>query len=238
MLQDFKKKTTTNSFISEIVNNKEALFKTNSAKVCELVIESLAQEKGLLVYGENSYQVYTRVNRASNVRCVYIPTKKDLGVYPLELNRSLVGDLKKIEGQIEKNQLAILFSSEKLDKREVHVKTKKGSDLVLKDGLKTEKESLCRKLRELGYELVDSTKHIGEYSSRGSLVDVCPGTANNPVRVEFFGNTIESIRSFSSATQLTIKTLNNIKIETIKVDINPVKTITYDEFIKKTITQY
>jgi transcription-repair coupling factor (superfamily II helicase) len=63
---------------------------------------------------------------------------------------------------------------------------------------------LLTRLRELGYVREDPVTGLGEYSWRGGIVDVYSPSAAHPVRIEFFGDEVESIRAFDSGTQRSI----------------------------------
>ena len=73
-------------------------------------------------------------------------------------------------------------------------------------------EVLLEKLISGGYVREDPIKNIGEFSVRGGIVDVWSPDAENPVRVEFFGDTVETIREFDAETQLSTKQLKEISI--------------------------
>jgi transcription-repair coupling factor (superfamily II helicase) len=60
---------------------------------------------------------------------------------------------------------------------------------------------LLMRLRQLGYVREDPVTAVGEYSWRGGIVDIFSPSAVYPVRVEFFGDEIESIRAFDPSTQ-------------------------------------
>ncbi|HYL26456.1 MAG TPA: transcription-repair coupling factor [Candidatus Nitrosotalea sp.] len=62
-------------------------------------------------------------------------------------------------------------------------------------------ESLVRRLFELGYARADVVSAVGEYAVRGGIVDLFAATADTPVRIEFFGDTIESMRAFAIESQ-------------------------------------
>ncbi|MEZ5081622.1 MAG: transcription-repair coupling factor [Thermoleophilia bacterium] len=68
-------------------------------------------------------------------------------------------------------------------------------------------EGLSDRLAALGYERTQQVEERGEFSVRGGILDVYPSTGDLPVRVEFFGDEIESIRAFSPFTQRTIRPL-------------------------------
>ncbi|MBN1155082.1 transcription-repair coupling factor [candidate division KSB1 bacterium] len=68
------------------------------------------------------------------------------------------------------------------------------------------------RLASLGFERENFVDDCGEMSVRGGIIDVFPYSVENPVRIEFFGNRIESIREFSLATQRSIKEIPSITI--------------------------
>jgi transcription-repair coupling factor (superfamily II helicase) len=73
-------------------------------------------------------------------------------------------------------------------------------------------EELIEKLVAAGYAREEPIKNIGEFSVRGGIVDVWSPTENNPVRIEFFGDTVDSIREFDPETQLSVGHLTEISI--------------------------
>ena len=56
-------------------------------------------------------------------------------------------------------------------------------------------------LRIVGYSQVDVVEMPGEFAHRGGLLDVYPPESDRPVRIEFFGDEVESIRKFDPSTQ-------------------------------------
>ena len=73
-------------------------------------------------------------------------------------------------------------------------------------------EELIEKLIACGYVREEPLKNVGEFSVRGGIIDVWSPTAENPVRLEFFGDTIDSIREFDAETQLSVRQLTEISI--------------------------
>ncbi|MGI8555248.1 MAG: transcription-repair coupling factor [Pyrinomonadaceae bacterium] len=73
-------------------------------------------------------------------------------------------------------------------------------------------EDLIEKLAASGYVREEPIKNVGEFSVRGGIIDVWSPTAENPVRLEFFGDTVDSIREFDAETQLSVKQLKEISI--------------------------
>lgn len=67
-------------------------------------------------------------------------------------------------------------------------------------------------LFEYEFKRVDFITEPGEFSVRGGIVDVFSFSNDNPYRIEFFGNEVDSIRSFDVATQLSIEIQKKITI--------------------------
>ncbi|WP_445712712.1 transcription-repair coupling factor [Flavobacterium sp.] len=67
-------------------------------------------------------------------------------------------------------------------------------------------------LFEYNFKRVDFVTEPGEFSVRGGIIDVFSFSNDNPYRIEFFGNEIDSIRSFDVETQLSIEKLKKISI--------------------------
>ena len=74
-------------------------------------------------------------------------------------------------------------------------------------GVELAPDALAERLSELGYARVDVVEHRGEFAVRGGVVDVFPGIARRPARVEYWGDEIERLREFSPSTQLSTKQL-------------------------------
>src|SRR5256886_8626471 len=72
---------------------------------------------------------------------------------------------------------------------------------VLRRGETLDSEPLVRHLNTVGYTSTDVVEMPGEYALRGGILDGYPPEGDRPLRVEFFGDEIESIRKFDPATQ-------------------------------------
>jgi transcription-repair coupling factor (superfamily II helicase) len=65
-------------------------------------------------------------------------------------------------------------------------------------------DDVVRRLADAAYSRVDLVERRGEFAVRGGIVDVFPPTEEHPLRVEFWGDDVEEIRSFSVADQRTL----------------------------------
>ena len=79
----------------------------------------------------------------------------------------------------------------------------------LHEGQACELDDLLARLVEIGYSRADLVSARGEIAVRGGIVDVFPPTEEHPLRVEFFGDTIEEIRYFKVADQRSIGRADN-----------------------------
>ena len=63
-----------------------------------------------------------------------------------------------------------------------------------------------------GYARASTVREAGEFAVRGGLIDIFPPGADEPVRLDFFGDQLESIRAFDPATQRTTRQLDQIDL--------------------------
>ena len=76
--------------------------------------------------------------------------------------------------------------------------------LRLRVGEEVPLEALQAHLESIGYQRREPVEMVGEYSVRGGILDVFPPESGQPVRVEFFGDQIESMRRFEVDTQRSV----------------------------------
>jgi transcription-repair coupling factor (superfamily II helicase) len=70
-------------------------------------------------------------------------------------------------------------------------------------------EDLLYHLESIGYEKREPVEMEGEYSLRGGILDVFPAEATHPVRIEFFGDEVESMRRFEVESQRSVLKINS-----------------------------
>jgi len=83
---------------------------------------------------------------------------------------------------------------------------------TLREGQAFGFETFAERLYELGYHRSDVVAAAGEYAVRGGILDVWPASANAPARVEFFGDEVESLRSFDLQTQRSTEPLTELAV--------------------------
>ncbi len=131
----------------------------------------------------------------------YVAESKDTLFKRISVLNKLVKNDKKIIVTTIEAAMQKMITKESLYK---HVMTLKVGDTF-------DLEKLKEKLVLLGYERYDLIEGKGQFSVRGGIVDIAT-SVNSGVRIEFWGDEIDSIRKFSLATQRTVKMLEEIEI--------------------------
>ncbi len=75
--------------------------------------------------------------------------------------------------------------------------------MELKVGARISQSALLKELLDLGYAPVLEVAGRGEFARRGGIVDVFPPSAELPVRIESFGDEVDSLRTFDPTDQRT-----------------------------------
>ena len=84
--------------------------------------------------------------------------------------------------------------------------------LSMKVGMETDLGALLETLAAMGYERTGTVYLPGQFALRGDILDIYSMTAEEPVRIEFFGDEIEAIRTFDVESQLKIEDLTKTEI--------------------------
>jgi len=82
----------------------------------------------------------------------------------------------------------------------------------LEPGEDLEREALLKKLETGGYLRTSLVEEMGDYSVRGGVIDIFPPMYSEPVRLEFWGDRLESIRHFDPETQRTTAHLKELSL--------------------------
>ena len=86
------------------------------------------------------------------------------------------------------------------------------ASITLKPGHEIDPQALADLLADAGFTREDPVDQHGEFCVRGGVVDLFPAGEAHPVRLEFVGDTVESIRRYDPATQRSITPLDQIGI--------------------------
>ena len=116
------------------------------------------------------------------------------------------------------------------------VRTWKENIIKLKKGMDYSRDDLIKKLFDLGYETEKIVYETGKIGIRGFVIDIFPIGEDNPIRIEFWGDTIDTIKYFDVDTQLATEEINNIDIfpfTEFLLDNNVSEVIKKQKYLKK-----
>jgi len=117
------------------------------------------------------------------------------------LSKLLSGDIPVVVAPIEA-VISRIIARSAFDQSLIHLYT----------GQKMGRDDFIQLLEERGYRSSDLVTHCGEYGYRGGIVDIYSVSSPLPVRVEFFGDRIESLREFDIATQRSVQKITEVLI--------------------------
>ncbi|HEY4707392.1 MAG TPA: transcription-repair coupling factor, partial [Thermodesulfobacteriota bacterium] len=84
--------------------------------------------------------------------------------------------------------------------------------IIIRKNEEVERDSLVTSLQEAGYSRMTMVEDRGDMSVRGGILDIFPPIYDSPLRIEFFGDEVESIRTFDVATQRSLKEMDEARI--------------------------
>ncbi len=88
----------------------------------------------------------------------------------------------------------------------------KATAVMIRPQIEIDHDELVSKLAKYGYQRKDYVEEVGDFSVRGSIVDLFPESSENPLRIDFFGDNVETIRIFDPITQRSIQTIGSFTL--------------------------
>ncbi|WP_167610926.1 transcription-repair coupling factor [Maribellus sediminis] len=148
---------------------------------------------------------------------------EDTLFFPASYKRSIQYDQPEQENVVQRTEVLNMLSKadksylivsypEALIEKVISNDSLESNTLQVKTGDKISIEFINEFLYEYGFERVDFVYEPGQFSVRGSIVDVFSFSHEDPYRIDFFGNEIDSIRSFDIENQLSKSQLKTITI--------------------------
>ncbi|MCR5419836.1 MAG: transcription-repair coupling factor [Lachnospiraceae bacterium] len=113
---------------------------------------------------------------------------------------------------IEGDPATIVTTFDALMEHLVPIETLEDHIIDIGVGEQFDMAGLTGQLLTLGYDRNYQVEEAGQFSVRGGIVDIYPLTEENPVRIEFWGDEVDSIRSFDVLSQRSIEKLESIMI--------------------------
>jgi transcription-repair coupling factor (superfamily II helicase) len=104
--------------------------------------------------------------------------------------------------------------------------------LHLKTGEEIAVDDLAEHLVRIGYQKREPVEMVGEFSIRGGIVDIFPAESDKPLRIEFFGDTIEEMRRFDVDTQRSVLKVPSATILPLAEHAVPANPVAGWEFLR------
>lgn len=195
---------------------------------------------------EKAMQIAEDIKSYVNYNDVYLfPPRENLPHERLSPSKVTSGIRLKTLNLLQKSKPIIVLTSvgAVLDKI-APVKAGVHLPLAIKVGSKISFEDLIRSISNMDYVRENKTYFPGHFSVRGGILDVFDVTSKYPYRIEFFGDTVESIREFSTVTQRSLYKLDKVNIYSSREIMIKSKQIdyennfTYYEGIESDIAKY
>ncbi len=132
---------------------------------------------------------------------------------PMEKDPAVFGEHLKIVKQLAENKTFIIITCPQALEHEVPLAGNSEQAVqTLKTGKEHKLEPLTSWMTDAGYAFGVEVYSQGEAALRGGILDCWPPGAPRPVRIEFFGDTIDSIRYFDDQTQCSIEKVESIEL--------------------------
>ncbi|MCR5733566.1 MAG: transcription-repair coupling factor [Lachnospiraceae bacterium] len=143
----------------------------------------------------------------------YYPAR-DLIFYQADIHGNLLSleRLCALKPLFEGRPATIVTTFDALMEHLVSYKSLTSHNLSFETGDTVNVEEISHSLQTIGYERNYQVEDKGQYSIHGGIIDIFPVTDENPVRIELWGDDIESVRSFDIMTQRSLEILDNIII--------------------------
>lgn len=217
ILKELEKSSKYNDFIKNVENKKSPIAISGLTGVAEAVIiaKCLEQTKRpIFVITYNEIQAQTLVNdlKFFTEDVAYLPKKEIITYDYVAESKDLPYERIEILNKIYKKQKMIIVTSvETIKQKIISKKSLYKNVLNFKVGDRCDLEDLKQKLIDLGYQRFDLIDGRGEFSVRGGIIDIST-TDNIGIRIELWGDEIDSIRHFNIISQRSVDNIEKIEI--------------------------
>jgi len=211
----------------------------HSEKICTAISSPLLQKIHIKGLSGSAASLFTNsvVNNSKTTHFIILPDKEEAAFFfndmenlstensafflPSSYKRDLLSlsNLKKVEENIiaieklnENTAISIVTYPEALVEKEASSKTHREQSFLISTGNKLDIDFIKEFLFEYGFTQKDFVFSPGDFSVRGSIIDVFSYSSESPYRIDFFGEEVDSIRTFDIIKQLSIKKLSKIHI--------------------------
>ncbi len=169
--------------------------------------------KIIATFSERNVKEISDSFRAYDRNTLVYPAK-DLIFYQADIhgNQQTKERVRVLKRLLQRKPITIVTTFDALMAPQVPLKVYEESIISLKTGSEVDLKHLSAQLTALGYEKTYQAENPGQFAVRGDILDVYDLTEDNPVRIELWGDEVESIRSFDAESQRSIESLTQVQI--------------------------
>ena len=217
ILKELEKSSKYNDFIKNLENKKSPIAISGLTGVAEasIIAKCLEQTKRpifIITYNEIQAQALVNDLKFFTEDVAYLPKKEIITYDYVAESKNLPYERIEILNKIYKKQKLIIVTSVETIKQKIISKdTLYKNVLKFKVGDRCDLEVLKQKLVDLGYQRFDLIDGRGEFSVRGGIIDIST-TESIGIRIELWGDEIDSIRHFNIISQRSIDNIEKIEI--------------------------
>ena len=217
ILKELEKSSKYNDFIKNLENKKSPIAISGLTGVAEasIIAKCLEQTKRpifIITYNEIQAQALVNDLKFFTEDVAYLPKKEIITYDYVAKSKNLPYERIEILNKIYKKQKLIIVTSVETIKQKIISKdTLYKNVLKFKVGDRCDLEVLKQKLVDLGYQRFDLIDGRGEFSVRGGIIDIST-TESTGIRIELWGDEIDSIRHFNIISQRSIDNIEKIEI--------------------------
>lgn len=121
-------------------------------------------------------------------------------------------DFTKVERREDCSAIILVTYPDALEEKVLSLPETKNSILQFRKGERISHDFVVNLLFGQNFKKADFVSQPGEFAVRGGLIDIFSYSDNNPYRIDFFGDEVDSIRQFDTNTQLSIKEYDSVDI--------------------------
>lgn len=167
---------------------------------------NLAQKATIIITSSKDSMAQLESDLSSllpQTQIVKLPSLDVVSFSAVAKSLELVAQRLDVLGKLVRNEkVIVLTTGEAVIQKNLSKHDFEQARINLKLRMSIELENVLERLVKLGYVRVDEVEIMGEFSVRGGIIDVFPVNATQPIRIEFYGDEIDSVRTYDINSKL------------------------------------
>lgn len=190
----------------------ESLWDAPKALIATLLEKATGRSVLIISGGESESKLVDDIAYFRHAPPLEFPAWEALPGEEIPPNSDIVGRRFEILTSLLKEKAIVVTSLQAVLQKTIAPGTLAPLTLTWKKGQDFPFENIENSLRRLGYQRRPIVSDKGEFALRGGIVDLFPVSSDAPYRVEFFGDTIDNIRTFNPGSQKSVDKISSVTI--------------------------